>query len=309
LVSRCVWCNSLSAERVLERRDRLGEHMFDYFRCCQCGLIRLYPGVSLAEKDAYYPPTYEAYREQRGHWLARLGQRWYWSRRVHAVHRFRPPPGNVLDVGCATGGYLVMMQARGWQVSGIEPNLEAAARARQRLGPQAVCRKHLEEAQYPADTFDLITLWDVLDHVQNPLEALRKVKIWLRSEGLLVVGVPDPGSWDARVFGDAWLGWDAPRHLYVFPERTLLAILEEIGFQAIATGCWYGSYGSLVASLEYVLQERLAPSNLRRLLRRVIALRVWRYLCWPYFRLAEWAGRGPIKTYVCRPIMRGGELR
>jgi 2-polyprenyl-3-methyl-5-hydroxy-6-metoxy-1,4-benzoquinol methylase len=106
-----------------------------------------------------------------------------------------------------------MMQARDWQVSGIEPNLEAAARASQRLGPQAVWRNHLEEAQYPANTFDLSTLWDVLDHVQDPLEALRKMKIWLRSEGLLVVGVPNPGSWDARLFGHAWLGWDAPRHL------------------------------------------------------------------------------------------------
>jgi hypothetical protein len=89
----------------------------------------------------------------------------------------------------------------------------------------------------------------------------------------------------------------------------LLAILEETGFQALATGCWYGSYGSLIASLDYVLQERLATSSLSRLLRWVIALRLWRYLFWPYFRLAEWAGRGPIKTYFCRPVTPGGELR
>jgi hypothetical protein len=138
--------------------------------------------------------------------------------------------------------------------------------------------------------------------LQDPPAALRKIKGWLRPGGLLAVGVPHLHSWDARLFGPAWLGWDAPRHLYVFAEDTLRAVLEASGYQVVASGCFYGSAGSLVTSLDYVLQERLGASPLGRFLRGAIGWRVWRYFLWPYFRLAEWAGRGPIKSYLCRPV-------
>jgi SAM-dependent methyltransferase len=304
-MSQCIWCKSTETEYLLERKDCLGDQVFHYLRCRQCGLIRLDPFLSLGEKVRHYPPTYAAYQDQRESWLFRLGRQWYWWRRVHAVHRFLTiRRGAVLDVGCATGGFLAVMQKRGWQVTGIEPNLGAAARARQRLGSEAVQVVHLEEADFPPATFDLITLWDVLDHLQDPPMALRKMNGWLRSRGLLVVGVPYPRSWDARLFGPAWLGWDAPRHLHVFPEDTLQAILDGAGHQVIATCCFYGGYGSLVTSLDYALRERFGESYLGRLLRWVVGLRPCRYLLWPYFRLSEWAGRGPIRTYFCRPMSR-----
>lgn len=304
-IPQCVWCKSAETECLLERKDRLRDQVFHYLRCRQCGLIRLDPFLSLEEKAQHYPPIYEAYQDQQENWLFRLGRWRYWSRRVHAVRRFLTiPRGSVLDIGCATGWFLAAMRQRGWQVTGIEPNPGAAARARQRLGPEAVQAVHLEEADFPPETFDLITLWDVLDHLQDPPAALRKMHGWLRLGGLLVVGVPYPRSWDTHLFGPAWLGWDAPRHLYVFAEGTLRTILEGVGFEVIATCCFYGGYGSLVTSLDYVLRERFGESRLGRLLRWVVGLRPWRYLLWPYFRLSEWAVRGPIRTYFCRPMSR-----
>jgi SAM-dependent methyltransferase len=302
MAAPCVWCGSEESAPVVERRDRLGEDLFRYLRCCRCGLIHLEPLLPWKERVQHYPPGYEAYQDAPENWLLRLGLRRYWSRRVQAVHRFAPrSPGVVLDVGCATGGFLEAMRERGWQVYGVEPHPEAAARAAGRLGAAAVRAAPLEAVDFPSGSFDLITLWDVLDHLADPPAALRRIGRWLRPGGLLVLGLPYPGSWDAHLFGPAWLGWDAPRHLYLFPEETLREIVEGVGFQVIVARCFYGGYGSLVASLAVALRERLGEGQLGRFLRGLVHLRLWRYACWPYFRLAEWADRGPIRTYFCRP--------
>lgn len=301
-MSRCPWCGTTDGEVVVRRRDRLGGQFFSYLRCRHCGLICLESPLSLEERARYYPPTYEPYQEPRQNWLLRWGLRRYWLRRIRAVDDFLAlTPGRVLDVGCATGQFLGMLQQRGWQVVGVEPNPGAAARTRERLGAGAVHERPFEQATFEPTSFDLVTLWDVLDHLQSPPSALLTLHGWLQPRGLLVLGVFDLASWDARLFGRAWLGWDAPRHTYLFPEETLRAMLKQAGFEVIATRSLYGGYGSLVTSLDTLLQERLGASWAGRVLRRLVGMRIWRYLLWPYFRLAEWAGRGPIRTYFCRP--------
>jgi SAM-dependent methyltransferase len=193
-----------------------------------------------------------------------------------------------------------MLQQRGWQVIGIEPNPGAAARARERLGTGAVRQSPFERTGFEAASFDLITLWDVLDHLQSPPSALHTLRSWLRPGGLLVLGVFDLTSWDARLFGRAWLGWDAPRHAYLFPKKALRGMLQEAGLEVVAARSFYGGYGSFVTSLDTLLQERLGATWGGCFLQRLAGMRLWRYLLWPYFRLAEWTGRGPIRTYFCR---------
>ena len=299
-MSACPWCHSKSSTLLLSRRDRLGAGTFHYVRCDRCGLVRLDPLPSWAELQGHYPAGYEAFQERHEGWLFRLGRQRLWARRVGALRRhLQTDPGHVLDVGCATGEFLSTMQQRGWSVAGIEPSPSAAARAREQLGAESVQAVPFEDAALPAAGYDLITLWDVLEHLADPAAALCRLAGALRPAGLLAVGVPSPDAWDARLFGPAWIGYDAPRHLYLFPDAVLRDMLAAAGLAVVATRCFYGDYGAFILSLDTALRERYQERPAGRILRRLAALRPWRYLLWPYFRLAEWANRGPIRTYFC----------
>lgn len=296
----CPWCHEASATSLFARRDRLGSEVFRYLRCDRCGLIRVDPRPSPEELLQHYPEEYEAFQERREKWLFRLGRKRLWTRRVRVVLRQRRgAPGRALDVGCATGEFLQALQQRGWSVAGVEPNPAAAAHARERLGDAVVQVASLEEASLPAGSFDLITLWDVLEHVADPAAALKRLAGALRPGGILALGVPNLPAWDARLFGSAWVGWDAPRHLHLFPDAVLHDMLAAAGLSVVGRRCFYGDYGAFILSLDLALRERFGEGAAGRALRWLAALRPWRYLLWPYFRLAEWLNRGPIRTYFC----------
>ncbi len=299
-MARCAWCQEEKATLLFSRPDRLGRESFRYLRCERCGLVRLDPRPSAEALANFYPEEYEAFQAPRENRLFRWGRRRLWSKRAAAVRRYQPQPGRALDVGCATGEFLALLREQGWQVQGIEPNRAAADLARQRLGPASVQVATLEEASFPEAAFDLITLWDVLEHLPDPPAALRQVARWLRPGGMLALGVPNLASWDARLFGPYWIGWDAPRHFFLFPDPTLRAILAAAGLPAFASHCLYGDYGAWMLSLDFVLEQRWGKRPAGAFMRRVAGLRPWRYLLWPYFRLAERRGRGPIRTYFCR---------
>lgn len=297
-MATCVWCSCEEAAFLLSRRDRLGSETFAYLRCARCGLIRLEPRPAPTELPRYYPEEYEAFQERRENPLFRWGRRRLWHRRLQAIRRYLPHPGRALDVGCGTGEFLEILRRQGWDVAGIEPNLRAAQQVQARLGAEAIRTISLEEASFPPNTFDLITLWDVLEHLNDPPAALCRLAGWLRPGGLLALGVPNLESWDARLFGPFWIGWDAPRHLYLFPDSTLREMLVASGLSILAAPCLYGGYGPFILSLGFALRERYGEKG--HFLRRLVALRPGRYLLWPYFRLAEILGRGPIRTYLCR---------
>lgn len=140
-----------------------------------------------------------------------------------------PPPGRLLDVGCGSGAYGASLIRLGWQVDGIEPNADAAARARQHgLNVQAV---PIEAATLPAASYQVITLWHVLEHLDNPVQALQLLRPSLRDDGLLMVEVPNRAGWGAALTGEYWYHWDLPRHRLHFTPASLRLVLEKAGFR------------------------------------------------------------------------------
>ncbi len=138
------------------------------------------------------------------------------------------PGGKVLDVGCGRGDLLVNLQQLGWSVSGIEPEPAAAAAAAQRLG-RPVFAGGIETATLAADHFDAVVLNHVVEHLTDPIEALRRCARALKPGGRLVILTPNTRSFGRRLFGADWLNWDPPRHLYIFDERSLRSVLERAG--------------------------------------------------------------------------------
>lgn len=155
------------------------------------------------------------------------------------AHRMKPlaalvPVGRVLDVGCATGYFLEVAAAAGWDVYGVELSDYAAGLARRTFGDR-VFSGTLEQAGYPDGYFDVITLSDLLEHVPDPRSFLHEVRRLLRPDGILMIVTPDVTSLSARIMGARWSHYKQ-EHLHYFSPGTIIRLLSESGFSVEFTG-------------------------------------------------------------------------
>ncbi len=141
-------------------------------------------------------------------------------------------PGKLLDVGCGNGQFLATMQKLGWEVTGVEPDGQAVKVAQERFGLN-VYEGVLEDIGFPDDTFDAITMSHVVEHLPDPIGTLRECKRILRKGGRLVVTVPNIESLGHRLFREAWLDLDPPRHLFLFSPHSLRTCAERSGLQVL----------------------------------------------------------------------------
>lgn len=138
----------------------------------------------------------------------------------------------VLDIGCATGVFLDVMRERGWQTFGLEIS-DFAATIAQKKG-FSVTREKLEKSKLPSESFDLITMWDVIEHVADPLRTLQTCNRLLKPKGCLVLTTPDASSLLARITGNYWMGFrPVGEHVYFFGRETLKQYLEKCGFEVV----------------------------------------------------------------------------
>jgi SAM-dependent methyltransferase len=251
-------------ELVLEGRDRiLGlPGVFKVVRCRACGLLRTNPRPTAAAMSAYYPGDYGPYASTR------IGEkppdaRPAWRRRLSgALARLTDPggqhlppvaPGRLLEIGCASGAYLHRMAQAGWDVEGIEFSEEAAAQAR--AAGHLVRSGSVETAAGPATPFDLVVGWMVLEHLDDPVLALRKLRDWTAPGGRLVASVPNAGCWELRAFSDAWYSLHLPNHLWHPTVPTLSKVLERGGWK-LERVFFHRDLRDLLGSLGHALEDR-----------------------------------------------------
>jgi len=171
--------------------------------------------------------------------------------------------GRVLDVGCASGLFLLQARSAGWDVAGIEPNQALCEDARKSLNRAAEVQcTTLENARLQSG-FDAITVWDVLEHVPDPQAFLQICRTLLRPDGFLFLNVPDLDSWPSRMLGPRW-PLLLPEHLNYFNRRSLAFCAERAAFHPVQfsqRAAWF--------SLQYVAY-RLAQHGIpaSRLLRK-----------------------------------------
>lgn len=135
----------------------------------------------------------------------------------------------ILDVGCAGGAFLVAARDFGFETYGIEPSQWLAESGRQQYGLD-VRQGVLEADTFPENSFDVISLWDVIEHVASPLELLATIRANLRANGFLLVNYPDYGSVAARLLGEKW-PFLLSVHLLYYTRRTIRLQLERAGFE------------------------------------------------------------------------------
>lgn len=134
--------------------------------------------------------------------------------------------GRLLDVGCGNGRVLAQMRELGWEVMGVEPDSEAVRIAKERFGLD-VFQGTLEEAKFPDNSFDAITMNHVIEHVPDPIGLLAECRRVLKPGGKLVMVTPNIQSLGRRLFDEYWRGWEVPRHLVLFSPKSALRVCVE----------------------------------------------------------------------------------
>ena len=303
----CSLCGVDDAEHVLTLRDfafdEPGE--FPLTRCRRCGLMYLNPRPSPAQMERYYPATYLPYKSaiEDERWpLMRWARRRNIRRYRHVIEQFSPRvPGRVLDIGCSTGIFLAEMRDAGWETYGVDPSPTAVTYAQRRLGLE-IFEGRLLDANLTAGQFTAATLWDVLEHTFNPLETLRAVHRLLEADGIVVIAVPNYESWDRLIFGQYWIGYDAPRHLYVFPRDVLCNMLACAGFEVVCMRCAFGGYYTFTASLRLWINQHVHQQPARRLWLRLLDVPGTRFLFSPLATIADRLGQGNKLKVVARKV-------
>ncbi len=299
----CPLCGSERWSTWLAGPDRAhpSPGHFTLVHCAACGLVFQNPRPSAAALSRYYPSDYMPYGADIGRSLAhRLG--WRHGLELHRRCRFvarLKTAGELLDIGCATGTFLAGIEDYGaWRAWGIEPDLGAARRARAQGLDVVVAR--FEDMELAPGALDAVTLWDVLEHLPDPVDALRNVRRALRPDGLVVLNVPMLDSLDARLFGAYWCGLDLPRHLTLFDHATLWATLDKAGFIPVATGHPTGSHYSYTQSLRLWLQAH-CPGRPGAVLSRLTYSPALKAGLLPWSAAVEALGLGASLTVAARP--------
>lgn len=156
------------------------------------------------------------------------------------------PQGKLLDVGCGDGSYIQHMQGLGWDVKGVDFDFEAVSNARAK--GLVVQLGDVMQQQYLDNTFDVITINHVIEHVPEPLGLLQECRRILKLGGKLVVTTPNAASWGHGLFEENWRGLEPPRHLHIFTPTSLAILIKQAGFKVIDLSTLTGSFKMFLAS-------------------------------------------------------------
>jgi SAM-dependent methyltransferase len=253
---------------VLSSEPALGDARYALARCVSCGTAvtcgELPP--ALYDSGAYRPGT------PRLHRVAQPLLRAFDAQRLGLLRAGGAQPGaRLLDVGAGRGRFVAAATAAGYRAWGIEPSARGVAAARA-LGAD-VRTAEIETADVRDGSLDAVTAWHVLEHLADPGGALRRIAGWLAPGGVLVLGVPNLASLQARIGGPRWYHLDVPRHRVHFTPSGMTALLGRHGFTVRRTehvllehnpfGMWQSLVSRLTTHQSYLynLLKRNAPAR------------------------------------------------
>jgi 2-polyprenyl-3-methyl-5-hydroxy-6-metoxy-1,4-benzoquinol methylase len=227
-----------------------------YVKCRNCHLVYMNPLEKVSKTNEYYRKARNARAPTvRDSWL-RTAQS---QLRVIQKHSGGT---DLLDIGCAQGFFLFSASKAGYTAKGVEMSAEAVAYARDEFGLD-VEDKPFEEVRLAESHFDVVTLWQVLEHVPYPLMMLKEVNRILKPGGLVVVSTPNIEGIPSKILGRNW--WDIKRlHINQFATKTLAHVLRNAGFRSISLVSFRG-FVSLSILLTMMLRYLNAYERVRSL--------------------------------------------
>lgn len=158
------------------------------------------------------------------------------------------PKGKILDIGCSTGYFLDYAAKNNLLTYGIELSLIAVKKAK--LNHENIINGSLDDSKYQDSFFDVIAMYDIIEHVTNPQDTMKEVSRIIKNNGLLVITTPDIESWHAKVMGKRWGVIMPPEHLIYFSKKSISLLLERYGFEVIEIRKNYKIY-----TIDYLIRQ------------------------------------------------------
>ena len=242
--NKCIICNSNNIRKFLKAKDYIygipGE--FILLECLNCGLIFTYPRPSKEEIEKWYQRAdYIPHQIQNNvnNKLSKLKLFIKKNKNVVIIKKILdtkaiwvpdlPKGANILELGCATGDFLLSLKDKGWNLYGVEVGKKVAQYAREKSGLNIYCG-YLENLKLPSNMFDAIFAWHVIEHLPKPLITLSEIHRILKPEGYFIFSVPNIRSWEFKLFKQYWYDLQVPLHLSHFSPSSISYILDKPGF-------------------------------------------------------------------------------
>ncbi|PIE25713.1 MAG: hypothetical protein CSA62_00110 [Planctomycetota bacterium] len=246
-----------------ESREKFREGIFRIVECCNCGLVyvtpRLRPELLPRVYDENYwssdSPKEAGYADYRSD--AKLYLKTF-ERRYALIERFTKGKGRALDVGSAAGFFLKTLFDRGWHVDGVELSAEIVEHAKREYGFQDIHVGTIETSPFNKGSYDLLTMWDVVEHVPEPLPFLKESVSYLKEDGILILETQNVASKFAQRLGPKWQHYKHLEHLYHFNPSTIERLLDQAGLEILENT---SKFGGKYVSISFIRERatRLHP--------------------------------------------------
>ena len=254
--TNCPVCGSADIKNVLSAKDyTVSGETFAIAECNSCSLRFTQDVPDEASINPYYKSeNYISHTNTSKGLINRM----YQSVRKRTMRHKRKliekttgkKTGQLLDAGSGTGAFANEMKQNGWQITGLEPDADARTVAK---GLYNIELKDINQFYHlPPSSFDVITLWHVLEHVHNLSAYLQQLKTLLKEDGKLFIAVPNYTSKDAAIYNEYWAAYDVPRHLYHFSPHSIKVLMEKNGMKLLQHHpMWFDSFYISMLSGKY----------------------------------------------------------
>lgn len=232
-VEKCPICLENNKKLLFLCKDyTVSKEDFEIVVCSKCGFAYTSPRPRKEDLGRYYESEkYISHSNTSKGIISRLYQlvrKHTLQKKLQLINR-EGKRGALLDIGCGTGEFLKTMKTNGWKTIGIEPSPTARKQCLDNY--QLDVRDEKELTNLAAKSFDVITMWHVMEHVPNINERVQKLKELLKPDGVLIIAVPNRNSDDAKYYGALWAAYDVPRHLWHFRTQDMRALMGGFGFE------------------------------------------------------------------------------
>ena len=251
MLIECPLCGSKNADLHLRLKDYfLSKEDFEIYQCQSCGLLYTWPHFNDDDIKKYYnSDNYLSYNDNGKGMIPYIYNA---VKRVNIASKFRIATDGtqgrrLLDFGCGVGDFLCFAQRRGYDVMGSDVCFDVCQRASEKIRKPVVGPEDI--FALPDKSFDIITMWHVLEHVSNLKMLAGQIDRLLANGGRLVVALPNYQSYDAQHYKDKWAAYDVPRHQSHFNQKSLRKVFAgtELQFIGVHPLKWDAYYISIVS--------------------------------------------------------------
>lgn len=230
----CPLCKSKAIEKRFSCKDHFATgELFDIFHCKECGFAFTQNIPDEKEIAPYYSSSEYISHSNTNKGLVNkiyhIVRSIMLRRKTSLIKKLTLlQNGRIVDYGAGIGYFARAMQRQGWNVTAIEKSPQAREYAKKELGIDMLPEEALKDIE--SSSVDVITLWHVMEHIQQIDDFWEEMKRILEDTGIAVIAVPNCTSYDAENYGEHWAAYDTPRHLWHFSPSTIMKLGEKHGF-------------------------------------------------------------------------------